>query len=202
MGNPRIRRVVVSGGIGSGKSTVSRMMGDLGAVVIEADAVGHAVLEPEGAAFEAVRRRWPEVAAEGRIDRSRLAATVFADPTELEELERITHPAIGARIGELVAAAGERDVVVELPLHRDLLGPGWTRVVVDADPEMRARRAREAGWAAEDVHLRMEAQPTREEWLAGADYVLVNDGDLTGLRDRVEDLWRLLGAGPARPSVS
>jgi dephospho-CoA kinase len=201
MGNPRIR-VVVSGGIGSGKSTVSRMMGELGAVVIEADAVGHEVLEPGGAAFTAVAERWPAVVVDGRIDRARLAAVVFTDEEALRELEQITHPAIGARVAALVAEAGDRDVVVELPLTVDLLGPDWIRVVVDASPELRARRAEEAGWAADDVERRMAAQPGREEWLAGADAVLVNDGDLASLRTRVEELWRRLGADQGRPIVS
>lgn len=193
---------MVSGGMGSGKSTVCRMMGELGAVVIEADAVGHEVLEPGGAAFAAVANRWPEVVVEGRIDRALLAAVVFADGEALAELERITHPAIGVRIASLVAEAGDRDVVVELPLTVDLLGPEWFRVVVDAAPGVRVRRAEAAGWAAEDVARRMAAQPGREEWLAGADAVLVNDGDLAALRARVEELWRRLAEEAGRPFVS
>jgi dephospho-CoA kinase len=139
---------------------------------------------------------------DGRIDRARLAAVVFTDEEALRELEQITHPAIGARIAALVAEAGDRDVVVELPVTVDLLGPGWTRVVVDASPELRARRAEEAGWGTGDVRRRMAVQPGREEWLAGADAVLVNDGDLASLRARVEDLWRRLGADRGRPIVS
>jgi len=202
MGRQATRRVIVSGGIASGKSTVSRIMGDLGAVVIDADEIGHEMLAPGGPVFEEVRRRWPQVVVDGLIDRRRLAAVAFADSEALARLEAITHPAIGARIGELVDAAGDRDVVVEVPVVEDLPGDGWTRVVIDADPALRAERAVSGGFEEEDVHRRMTAQPGRDVWLASADHVIVNDGDLMTLRSLVEDLWRELGKAAGRPSMS
>ena len=185
-------RVLVSGGIGSGKSTVAALLGEKGAAVINSDLIGHQVLEPHGEAFAAVARRWPEVVVDGRIERSRLADIVFADPAALDELEHLTHPAITHRILRLVQALADVAVIVELPLAKNLFGDDWSRVVVDAAPETRSARAIAQGRAPEDVARRMAAQPTREDWRAIADYVVVNDGNLEDLRSQVDELWERL----------
>ena len=187
-------RVVIFGGIGSGKSTVGRMLGEHGAVVIDADAVGHAVLEPGGAAHEAVATRWPEVVEKGRIDRGKLGRAVFADLDGLRQLEAITHPHIGDIIVTAAQKAAALPVVVELPLMRRILGPEWIWVLVDADDGERVRRVVARGSAPDDVARRMAAQPTRDQWRSSADLVLENEGDEEGLRRRVADLWsRLTG---------
>ena len=90
--------LVLSGGIGSGKSTVGRRLAERGMAVIDADEVGHRVLEPDGAAFDEVAQRWPEVVSEDSIDRTALGRVVFGDAAQLRELEAITHPAIRAEI--------------------------------------------------------------------------------------------------------
>ena len=105
-------RVIVSGGIGSGKTTVLRLLERLGAVVVEADRIGHEVLEPGGASYDAVATRWPSVVVEGRIERSLLAAIVFSDLEQLALLESLTHPAIRDEIAIRVAAAWDRDVAL------------------------------------------------------------------------------------------
>lgn len=185
-------RVVVMGGIGSGKSAVGALFRELGAVVIDADRVGHEVLEPDGAAFGAVAARWPATVVNGRIDRAALAAIVFTDTDQLAELEAITHPAIGRTIVERARAAGNQAVVVELPLMRRMLGEEWTWIVVDAPDDLRLARAVARGGDPSDVRRRMAAQPSREEWLAAADRVIDNGGDLDELRSQVRMVWNEL----------
>lgn len=191
-GSARRLRLVVMGGIGAGKSTVGAMFADLGAVVIDADRVGHEVLEPGGDAFDDVAARWPAAVSDGRIDRAALAAIVFSDPDQLAELEAITHPAIGRTIEQRVAKVQDEPVVVELPLMRRMLGEAWTWLLVDAPDEMRVSRAVERGMAREAVLRRIAAQPAREAWLDAADHVIVNDGDLEELRAQVLALWKRL----------
>jgi dephospho-CoA kinase len=164
--------------------------------VVHADTIGHAVLEPEGEAFHAVSAWWPEILVDGHIDRSRLARIVFEDPQALRQLESMTHPAIAARILNLVAAEENAEVVVvELPLLLSLLGEGWTRVVVDAPVELRRHRLAERGMAAEDVEARMSAQTTREEWKAAAEFVIDNGGTLEDLESEVDRLLEWIKKG-------
>jgi dephospho-CoA kinase len=181
---------VVTGGIGSGKSTVRQALEDLGAVTIDADKVGHQILEPGGAAYDQVAGRWPEVVKDGRIDRSALAAIVFEDPQALSELEAITHPAIAATIAATIAEAGEKTVVVEVSVPRDLLGVGWMRTIVaDLPVEMRRERLRARGMEDGDIDRRMANQPTREGWKALGRWVVSTAGSRDEVVDRVENLW-------------
>lgn len=186
------RRVVLTGGIGSGKSTVGEMLRRRGARVIDADLIGHGVLAPGGASFQRVAARWPEAVRAGRIDRSVLAGIVFADRDELDALEALTHPAIRARIAAEVVSATEPVVVVEVSVGADLVGPGWTVVTVDASDEVRMERAVARGLDREQAAARMAAQPDREQWLAAADLVVHNDGDLASLQREVAALWERL----------
>ena len=182
-------RVLVIGGIGSGKTRVAHVFGDLGALVIEADVVGHEVLEPAGAAYADVAAHWPQVLAEGRIDRSALAAIVFSDVGQLGVLESITHPHIRDVILARAAAAAPDPVVVEFPLGTAMFDETWVRVLVDADEATRVGRAVDRGSDEDDVRARISAQPGREEWLASADYVIVNDGTVEDLEANARDVW-------------
>ena len=185
-------RLIVGGGIGSGKSTVLRMLQKLGSLVIEADRIGHQVLEPDGAAYADVAARWPDVVEDGRINRRLLANIVFSDGEQLAALEALTHPHIGREILRRTQAAAERDVAVELPLGSDLLGPGWIRVVVTAPESLRMQRAAARGADMADTARRMESQLSDAEWEVRADYVLRNTGELADLEDAVVALWRQL----------
>lgn len=188
-------RLLLIGGIGSGKSTVARLLGDMGAVVIDADSIGHEVLEPGGGAHASVAGRWPAaVASDGRIDRKALAAIVFSDESQLRELEALTHPEIVARILEKVDAAGERMVVVEMPLIDAPIPGNWVRVVVVAEPELRVTRVVAKGADEADARRRLSVQPTNEEWMASADHVIRNDGTESELEAAVRELWGLLRA--------
>lgn len=196
-GNTRDRlRLIVSGGIGSGKSTVLRVLERLGAVVIEADRIGHEVLEPGGDAHESVAARWPAAVVEGRIDRQLLAAVVFSDGEQLALLESMTHPAIRDEIAVRVARAWDSDIALELPLHSELAGPGWTRLVVDAPTALRVNRSVARGMAEEDVARRLALQPDRDQWLAGADHVVANTGTLADLEAAVEEMWHSMKDAP------
>ena len=179
-------RIVLSGGTGSGKSTVASRLRQLGAAVVEADLLGHEVLERGGAAYEAVAGRWPEAVVRKVIDREALAGIVFGDLDQLRELESMTHPAIAAEIRRRVEAASAPAVVVELPVSSQLAGPGWALLVVVAPQEERVRRALARGGDEADVRLRMTAQPTDEEWRARADHVVVNDGSRAELMRAVD----------------
>ena len=202
--------VVVNGPIGGGKSTVAAMLGSKGAPVIEADRLGHLVLEPGAEAHAAVAATWPTVVADGRVDRRRLAEIVFSDPRALATLERLTHPHIAARIREAVAAAVAGDaaagdgagappaVVIEIPLPSlpegatepaDGLPAGWHTVTVLAPEEVRVERAVARDMEAADVRRRIAAQPPEAVWEAAADTVIHNDGDLDALRRQVEAWW-------------
>ena len=175
---------MLSGGIGSGKSEVRRVLSELGVRTIDADSVGHTVLEPEGAAFEGVGSRWPEVVIDGRIDRRALGAIVFGDQTALRELEEKTHPAIFGKIMTDVEGFQEA-VVVEIPVLRHRLEGEWRRIVVDAPVEVRVSRAIGGGLSEEEVSARMASQPSRSEWLAAADLVIPNQGSLEELEGAV-----------------
>jgi dephospho-CoA kinase len=183
---PQSIRVLLIGGIGTGKSTLARFLAERGAVVIDADEVGHQVLEAE--AFEAVAARWPEVVVDGRIDRQALGAIVFGDALQLRELEAITHPAIRSRILSRVAEAESEIVVVQLPLLEDFLGSGWVRVVIVADREARVARLLGRGMTLDRIEAVMETQPDEEEWVAAADLVVDNSGPLEQLPSQAEEL--------------
>jgi dephospho-CoA kinase len=195
-GNKRVPlRIIVSGGIGSGKSTVTEMLRRRGAVVVKADHIGHDVLDPGGAAFGEVAARWPAVVVGGRVDRSRLAAVVFTDDEQLALLESITHPHIRNAIEVRVAASHDRDVVVELPLAGGLMAGDWIRLVVEAPPAVRLERTVARGMDQDDVSNRMVAQPSATEWQAGADIVIDNSGSLADLETTVAAVWRRLSGG-------
>jgi len=169
-------RWLITGGIGSGKSEVRRLLAERGIRTVDADALGHLVLAGEG--FNAVAERWPGVVLEGKIDRQALARIVFDDPGELRALEAITHPLIFGRIeADLKGFSGV--VVVELPLLEPSMG--WPMIVVDADDETRLRRAVQRGMDEADVRRRMTSQPSRADWLAAADLVVPNHGEIRHL---------------------
>ena len=183
-------RWLITGGIGSGKSEVRRLLAERGIHTIDADSIGHAVLSNEG--FARVAERWPSVVLEGQIDRKALARIVFADTGELRALEAITHPLIFGRIeADLEGFPGI--AVVEMPITAPPLG--WPTIVVDAEDEIRVQRAMHRGVDEADVRRRMASQPSRAEWLAVADLVVPNHGDLRQLETTVASLGDYLEGG-------
>ena len=179
-------RILLGGGIGSGKSVALRKMEERGATVVEADHLGHAVLERDGEAFGAVTERWPSALVEDEIDRGVLAEIVFADQEQLLELERTTHPAIITLIAEFASSA--QDVVIEIPVILDVPGD-WKKVFVDANRAGRLWRAVARGNDPADVRRRMASQPTRDEWLSWCDKMIDNNGSVEDLEGEVNSLW-------------
>lgn len=181
-------RLVLTGGIGSGKSTAARILADLGATVIDADRIGHEILA--GPAFEAVARRWPSVVVDGLIDRGRLAEIVFSDESDLRELETITHPLIREEISRKVGEApADRPVVVEISVPVPMVEGEWTTVVVDAPDHVRWSRLLDRGMAPEAIRARMTRQPSREDWKALADVVIDNSDSESDLRCQIIGMW-------------
>jgi len=178
---------LLGGGIGSGKSAVRVLLERSGIETIDADSIGHRVLEPESAAFDQVANRWPMVVIGGHIDRKALGAIVFDDKRELEALEEITHPHIFGTIERLVQVIDD-PVVVEIPLLRPGMKGGWRRIVVDCDDSARRGRLSERGMTSADAEARMTSQPSRSEWLAAADLVVPNHGSLKELASTVGQL--------------
>ena len=175
-------KVVLTGGIGSGKSEVERLLSVRGARVIDSDALAREVVEPGTPGLAAVLAEFgPGVrSADGRLDRAALAGMVFADPAARARLEAIVHPLVAARTAELEAAAEAADVpvlVVSHPLVADRahVGDADLVVVVDAPDEVRLDRlVRVRGMTEGDARARMAAQASRSQRLAIADVVLDN----------------------------
>ena len=191
-------RVGLTGGIASGKSTVSAILDELGAVIIDADVLAREVVAKGTPGLEKVVAEFgPELLTpDGDLDRPAMGRLVFADEEKRRALEAIVHPLVFERIVELEAAATEDDVVVhDIPLLAES-GRADTFdavIVVDADPEVQVdRMVRERGWTREEAEARMLAQASREERLAVATHVIENDGTLDQLRARVEEVYRRL----------
>ncbi len=188
-------RVGLTGGIGSGKSEVSRRLAAQGAVVIDADLVAREVVAPGTDGLAEVERAFgPDILGpDGALDRARLGDIVFADPQQLTTLNSIVHPRVDARMRELEAAAGSDAVVVhDVPLitENDLAGGYDLVVVVDVPPRVQLDRlVRLRGMTAEQAAARMAAQSSREERLAIAGMVVDNSGSLAELDRQVGDLW-------------
>jgi dephospho-CoA kinase len=197
--------VGLTGGIGSGKSTVSGLLAKRGAVVIDADLIAREVVEPGQPALEALVDRFgPSIlTAGGDLDRPALAAVAFLDEAARLDLNRIVHPAVGALMAQRLAEAvakGAGVVVLDIPLlaeggrdRYDIAGV----VVVDAPPEVAlARLVGQRGMSEADALARIRSQASREERLAIADVVIDNQGGLVDLEEEVERAWpAILGLG-------
>ncbi|MER6087974.1 dephospho-CoA kinase [Streptomyces bluensis] len=187
--------VGLTGGIGTGKSEVSRLLVGCGAVLIDADRIAREVVAPGTPGLAAVVDAFGEdvLAPDGSLDRPRLGSIVFADAERLAVLNAIVHPLVGARSRELEAAAPEDAVVVhDVPLLAENgLAPLYDLVVVvDTSPETQLDRlVRLRGMTEQDARARMAAQATREKRLEIADIVIDNDVPLEELRLRVRDVW-------------
>ncbi|MFH8892153.1 dephospho-CoA kinase [Streptomyces sp. NPDC017949] len=188
-------KVGLTGGIGAGKSEVSRLLAEYGAVVVDADRIAREVVEPGTPGLAAVVEAFGEsvLTAAGELDRPALGAIVFGDPDKLRTLNAIVHPLVGARSAELEGAAGPDAIVVhDVPLLAENgLAPLYDLVVVvDASPETQlARLTARRGMTEEDARARMAAQATREQRLAVATLVIDNDGPLEALEPQVRTVW-------------
>jgi dephospho-CoA kinase len=185
----------LTGGMGSGKSTVSKLLGDKGAIVIDADAIVHELQEPGRPVFDAMVDRFGKgiVAEDGGLDRPAVADLVFNDSEALAALNAIVHPAVGREIAQRMEAQAETDhvVILDVPLlvesgRDDLVG----LLVVDVDPEIAVRRlVEQRGMREDDVRARIAKQVSRDERLAKADHVIDNSGTSDELAAKVDRAW-------------
>jgi len=187
-------RVGLTGGIASGKSSVSGILRELGAVVIDADELAREVVAKGTPGLERVVGAFgPDVlTADGEMDRAKVGAIVFADEEQRRVLEAIVHPLVFERIVALEAAASEADLVVhDIPLLAES-GRAATFdavIVVDAPADLQVERmVRDRGWTREQAEARIAAQAGREDRRAIATYVVDNTGTLDDLRQRVAEV--------------
>ncbi|MEU3463193.1 dephospho-CoA kinase [Streptomyces sp. NPDC006733] len=191
-------KVGLTGGIGAGKSEVSRLLASYGAVVVDADKIAREVVEPGSPGLAAVVDEFGTevLTSDGALDRPKLGSIVFSDPARLRALNAIVHPLVGRRSAELEAAAGPDDIVVhDVPLltENGLAELYELVVVVDASPETQLDRlVRLRGMDGGEARSRMAAQATRAQRLAIADVVLDNDGPLEALEPQVKRVWQQL----------
>lgn len=191
-----MRRVGLTGGIGSGKSTVARLLAEYGAVIVDADAIAREVVAAGTPGLAQVVDAFGEgiLNADGTLDREGLGRIVFADPEARRRLEGITHPLIGAESGrriEAAEAAGAPVLVHDIPL---LVENGLPEsfddvIVVEAPDEMRLARLAARGLPREQALERMRTQATNEQRRAAATYLIDNSGSLQDLRERVDEVW-------------
>jgi dephospho-CoA kinase len=197
-------KVGLTGGIGSGKSEVARLLAAHGAVVVDADVLAREAVAPgsEGLAEVAAEFGPGVLDADGSLDRAKLAKVVFGDPVRLATLNGIIHPFVRRRSAEIVAAAPVDAVVVEdvpLLVENNLQGRYDVVVVVDASPETQlGRLTRVRGMSEGDARDRMSAQATRQQRAAVADVIIDNDGDRGALQTQVDALWEQLSASSGR----
>ncbi|WP_327702283.1 dephospho-CoA kinase [Streptomyces decoyicus] len=191
-------KVGLTGGIGAGKSEVSRLLASYGAVIVDADKIAREVVEPGTPGLAAVVAEFGDgvLTPDGSLDRPKLGGIVFSDPEKLKALNAIVHPLVGARSAELEASAGPDAVVVhDVPLLTENgLAPLYDLVVVvDAAVGTQLDRlVRLRGMAEDEAKSRMAAQATREQRLAVADLVIDNDGPLEALEPQVRAVWERL----------
>ena len=198
----------LTGGIGSGKSTVSAMLAERGAVVVDADAIVRELQQPGTPVFDAMVERFGReiIAPDGTLDRAAVADRVFGDPEALADLNAIVHPAVGAEIARRLEELAPTDavVVLDVPLLVESKNPYPVAglLVVDVDPEVAVRRLVEhRGMREADVRARMARQASREERLARADHVIDNSGTLDDLARQVDEAWAWIEGLRSRQSA-
>lgn len=197
-------KVGLTGGIGAGKSEVSRLLDRRGAIIVDADRIAREVVEPGTPGLDAVVAEFGEeiLTPDGALDRPRLGSIVFHDEERRSALNAIVHPLVGERSAELERWAEQEHgpgaiVVHDVPLLTENgLAPLYDRVVVvEAPEEVRLERLkRSRGMAEEEARARMAAQATREQRLAVADLVIDNSGSVADLEARLAEVWEHLKA--------
>lgn len=185
--------VGLTGGIGSGKSTVADIFSELGAGVVDTDRISHDLTSPGGAALDAIAHRFGTqyLTSAGGLNRELMRSLVFTDPGAKSDLESILHPLIGAESVRLVSASAAPYVLLVVPLLFEAGGDSgrFQRVlVVDCDEQKQVDRVISRGLPSEQVHAIMATQVSRAQRLAGADDVIHNDADIPGLRAQIVPL--------------
>ena len=188
--------VALTGGIGSGKSTVGQMFAQSGAIVIDSDQLARDVLERGSIGFdEVVAKFGDEILKNGEIDRQLLASIVFKDPKKRSELEQVTHPLIRKAFAEVVARSANNSIIInQIPLlvesNHDYK---FDHVItISANESIRTQRLLKRGLTTDQIRQRMQAQATDQMRESISDSVIVNESDEQNLLDQVEIIWEQL----------
>lgn len=194
-----LRKVAITGGLSSGKSTVSRLFKELGALVVNADEIGHQLLSQQDLiGQQVIKLIGSDIVQNGKIDRSRIAKKVFNDSNLLHSLEKILHPAIKNEMEKQYQLAVEKGLkglfIAEIPLlFEGDLGHYETTIAVVADPDLcRARFRQSTGYDDEEFNKRMARQLSQEEKARRATFVIHNNGSLEDLRQAVISIYNKL----------
>jgi len=199
--------VGLTGGIGSGKSTVSSRLAALGAEIIDADAITREVQRPGSPVVKALAERFGDdmLDTESGLRRDKLAEIVFSDPEALRDLNAIVHPAVGAEINERVTRLAQTDkvVVLDIPLLTENPRSGLQgKIVVDVPIEVQVERlVRYRGFTEAEARARIGRQAGRDDRLRDADWVIDNTGTIDDLDQQVTLLWQQLTALPQLPET-
>jgi dephospho-CoA kinase len=198
--------VGLTGGIGSGKSTISSLLEGKGAVIIDADAIVREVQLPGSSVLAELAEKFGSevLAADGSLDRQAVANIVFTDPDALKALNAIVHPAVGKEMNRRMIEQRSTDhvVVLDIPLLTENPREGLQgKIVVDVPVEVQVERlVKYRGFDEADARARISRQATREQRLATADFVVDNSGDLAALQPQIEKLWQWLKSLPQLPA--
>lgn len=198
--------VGLTGGIGSGKSTISSLLEGKGAVIIDADAIVREVQLPGSSVLAELAEKFGSevLAADGSLDRQAVANIVFTDPDALKALNAIVHPAVGKEMNRRMIEQRSTDhvVVLDIPLLTENPREGLQgKIVVDVPVEVQVERlVKYRGFDETDARARISRQATREQRLATADFVVDNSGDLADLQPQIDKLWQWLNSLPQLPA--
>jgi dephospho-CoA kinase len=197
--------VGLTGGIGSGKSTVSTMLAARGAEIIDADAITRQVQQPGSTVVAAIAERFGNevLGDDGGLVRAKLAEIVFSDPTALRDLNAIVHPSVGAEMNRRVRelASGDKIVVLDIPLLTENPRAGLQgKIVVDVPVDVQVERlVHYRGFSESDARARIAQQASREDRLKDADFVVDNSGAVEDLDPQIDKLWTWLTSLPQLP---
>jgi len=184
--------VALTGGIGSGKSTVADILEELGALVIDSDLLAREVIERGTNGYDQVVARFGDsILRDGEIDRSALGNIVFSDVAARKDLEGIIHPLVRERAEKIASRAGDRVVINQIPLLFETKGSERFDFVisVEADEEIRKKRLRERGLKDYEINKRMAAQASDIQRASIANVVITNNGTIDDLTRKIEALW-------------
>ena len=198
--------VGLTGGIGSGKSTISSLLEGKGAIIVDADAIVREVQLPGSPVLTELAEKFGTsvLATDGSLDRQAVANIVFTDPDALKALNAIVHPAVGKEMNRRMIEQRTTDhvVVLDIPLLTENPREGLQgKIVVDVPVEVQVERlVKFRGFDEADARARISRQATREQRLATADFVVDNSGDLADLQPQIDKLWLWLNSLPQLPA--
>lgn len=187
--------IALTGGIGSGKSAVGEILGELGAIVIDSDQLARDVIERGTSGFDEVLARFGDgILVEGEISRSKLAELIFSDESARKDLEAIIHPKVRELSKLVIQRSPENGIVInEIPLLFETNGQDRFDLVitVEAEEEIRTKRLLDRGLKSYQIEKRISAQASRTQRESIADFVIENNGDLEALEKKVRQLWEI-----------